>query len=206
MRLGKAAMEALQAEVTGRLLPGDEIVVVGPAGLKGTSVIAKEKEQELTKYFSKGFLADGKNLYKAWRADIKKEGISPWNLGLELGAHSLYEIGEGGFLAALWKMAEASEVGLSVALRKVPMRQETIEISEIFSVNPYRLYGKGAILIGTPSGEELVFKLEKLGCMAAVIGQAEKGIARKLYSGENFRYLERPSKDELKGVVTTWQD
>ena len=72
MRLGKAAMEALQAEVTGRLLPGDEIVVVGPAGLKGTSVIAKEKEQELTKYFSKGFLADGKNLYKAWRADIKK--------------------------------------------------------------------------------------------------------------------------------------
>lgn len=205
MRLGKAAMEALQAEVTGRLLPGDEIVVVGPAGLRGTSVIAKEKE-ELTKYFSKGFLADSKNLYEVYRADTEKEGISPWKLGMELGAHSLYEIGEGGFLAALWKMAEASEVGLAVDLRKVPIRQETIEISEIFSVNPYRLYGKGAILIGTPSGEELVFKLEKMGFMAAVIGQAENGIARKLYSGENFRYLERPLQDELKGVITTWQD
>lgn len=206
MRLGKAAMEALQAEITGRLFPGDEIVAVGPAGLKGTSVIAKEKEVELAKYFSKGFLKDSQNLYETYRADTEKEGLSPWDLGVELGAHSLYEIGEGGFLAALWKMTEASEVGLSVDLRKIPIRQETIEISEIFSVNPYRLYGKGSILIGTPSGEELVFKLEKLGFMAAVIGQTEKGIARKLYSGENFRYLERPSKDELKGVVTTWQD
>ena len=52
MRLGKAAMEALQAEITGRLFTGDEIVAVGPAGLKGTSVIAKEKEVELAKYFS----------------------------------------------------------------------------------------------------------------------------------------------------------
>lgn len=206
MRLGKAAMEALQAEITGRLLPGDEIVVAGYAGLKGTSIIAKEKEAELGRYFSKGFLADGKNLYEVYRADMEKEGISPWNLGMELGAHSLYEIGEGGFLAALWKMAEASDVGLSVDLRKIPIRQETIEISEIFSVNPYRLYGKGAVLIGTPSGEALVFKLEKLGFMAAVIGQAEKGIARKLYSGENFRYLERPLQDELKGVLKTWQD
>ena len=86
------------------------------------------------------------------------------------------------------------------------VREISFSLAEIFSVNPYRLYGKGSILIGTPSGEKLVFKLEKLGFMAAVIGQAERGIARKLYSGENFRYLERPSKDELKGVVTTWQD
>lgn len=155
MRLGKAAMEALQAEITGRLFPGDEIVAVGPAGLKGTSVIAKEKEVELAKYFSKGFLKDSQNLYETYRADTEKEGLSPWNLGVELGAHSLYEIGEGGFLAALWKMTEASEVGLSVDLRKIPIRQETIEISEIFSVNPYRLYGKGSILIGTPSGRSL---------------------------------------------------
>ena len=77
MRLGKAAMEALQAEITGRLLPGDEIVVVGPAGLKGTSVIAKEKEEELAKYFSKGFLTDSKNLYDTYRADTEREEISP---------------------------------------------------------------------------------------------------------------------------------
>ena len=37
-----------------------------------------------------------------------------------------------GFLSALWKMAEASEVGLEADFRKVPIRQETIEVCEIF--------------------------------------------------------------------------
>ena len=55
MRLGKAAMEALQSEITGRLFPGDEVVAVGPAGLKGTSVIAKEKRSGTCKIFFKRF-------------------------------------------------------------------------------------------------------------------------------------------------------
>ena len=39
MRLGQAAMEALRAEITGCLKPGDELVVACPVALKGTSVI-----------------------------------------------------------------------------------------------------------------------------------------------------------------------
>ena len=41
MRLGQAAMEALRAEITGCLQPGDELAVVCPVGLKGTSIIAQ---------------------------------------------------------------------------------------------------------------------------------------------------------------------
>ena len=44
MRLGQAAMEALRAEITGCLKPGDELVVACPVALKGTSVIAKNKD------------------------------------------------------------------------------------------------------------------------------------------------------------------
>ena len=44
MRLGQAAMEALRAEITGCLKPGDELVVACPVALKGTSVIAKNKK------------------------------------------------------------------------------------------------------------------------------------------------------------------
>ncbi len=56
-------------------------------------------------------------------------------------------MGEGGFLSALWKMAEASEVGLEADFRKVPIRQETIEVCEIFALNPYKLQADGAVLI-----------------------------------------------------------
>ena len=44
MRLGQVAMEALRAEITGCLKPGDELVVACPVALKGTSVIAKNKK------------------------------------------------------------------------------------------------------------------------------------------------------------------
>ena len=62
MRLGKEAMEALQAEITGCLHPGDELLVVAPIALAGTEILAKEKQEELRKYFSPGFLCGAQRL------------------------------------------------------------------------------------------------------------------------------------------------
>ena len=73
----------------------------------------------------------------------------------ESGASARYLMGEGGFLAALWKIAEASGVGLSADLRSVPIRQETIEICEVFDVNPYKLLSGGSILLGIRGGDAL---------------------------------------------------
>lgn len=56
-------------------------------------------------------------------------------------------------------MAEASEVGLEADFRKVPIRQETIEVCEIFDLNPYKLQADGAVLIGIRGGEALVQRL-----------------------------------------------
>ena len=52
MRLGKAAMEALQAEICGQLSPGNELVVAGAVALKGTALIAKERHEILREHFS----------------------------------------------------------------------------------------------------------------------------------------------------------
>lgn len=203
MRLGKEAMKALQAEITGCLRPGDELLVVAPIALAGTEILAREKQEELRKYFSPGFLCGAQRL-------CLKNGVTDVGKILEMagkaGASAWYEMGKGGFLGALWKMAEASQVGLTADLRKVPIRQETIEICEIFDVNPYRLYAKGSVLVGIPSGEALAFQYKRMGLAAAVIGQTNRGNDRLLYSGGNARYLERPGEDEIKGVIKTWQD
>ena len=106
-------------------------------------------------------------------------------------------MGDGGFLSALWKMAEASEVGLEADFRKVPIRQETIEVCEIFDLNPYKLHADGAVLIGIRGGEALVQRLRNEGFMAEIIGQTNNGNDRLLYSGGSARYLERPAEDEL---------
>lgn len=66
MRLGKAAMEALQAEICGQLSPGNELVVAGAVALKGTALIAKEKHEILREHFSQGFLYDSENMQESY--------------------------------------------------------------------------------------------------------------------------------------------
>lgn len=195
MKLGKEAMEALQAEITGLLSPGDELVAAGAVALKGTVLLAQNEYGELRKYFSEGFLWNCLHLEKEY--GICREEGTIWKMAEKAGASALYAMGEGGVLSALWKMAEASQVGLWADLRRIPIRQETIEVCERFDMNPYYLLSEGALLIGIPSGESLVQEFLRMGIPAAVIGQTNKSHDRLLYSGENARYLDRPARDEI---------
>lgn len=197
MRLGKAALEALQAEVTGCLIPGDEIVVVGAIALEGTSKIAFQEYTYLQKFFSTGFLEEACILPQKYGVGKPEKNSEAWKMAEEYKASALFEIGSGGILGAIWKMAEASGVGLQADLRRIPIRQETIEICEKFDLNPYKLLSEGAFLAGVSGAEALVQACEKKGIMAAVIGRTDRGNDRLLYSGENARYLERPSRDEI---------
>lgn len=223
MRLGQAAMEALKAEITGCLQPGDELVVACPVALKGTSVIAENKKDILAERFSAGFIRNCISLWEEYGAQKEVEDQTVpneqdtdqietgsaqrekksivWNIAQEAGASALYDMGEGGFLSALWKMAEASEVGLEADFRKVPVRQETIEVCEIFDLNPYKLQAEGSVLIGIRGGEALVQKLRNAGFMAEIIGQTNNGNDRLLYSGGSARYLERPAEDEIYRIL-----
>ena len=201
MRLGKAAMEALQAEICGQLSPGNELVVAGAVALKGTALIAKEKHEILREHFSQGFLYDSENMQESYGVGENPEESAAWETAKKAGATALYAMGEGGFLSALWKMAEASEVGLEVDFRKVLIRQETIEVCEIFDLNPYKLQAEGSVLIGIRGGEALVQRLRNEGFMAEIIGQTNSGNDRLLYSGGSARYLERPAADEIYRIL-----
>ena len=87
---------------------------------------------------------------------------------------------------------------MEVDLRKLPIRQETIEICEILEVNPYELYGAGALLMVTNHAGRLLRELEKEGIPAAVIGKIKKDISKVILNGEEKRYLERPCKEALE--------
>lgn len=103
MRLGKAAMEALQAEICGQLSPGNELVVAGAVALKGTALIAKEKHEILREHFSQGFLYDSENMQESYGVGENPEESAAWETAKKAGATALYAMGEGGFLSALWK-------------------------------------------------------------------------------------------------------
>ena len=118
-------------------------------------------------------------------------------IAAEAGVHAMHDVTEGGIFGALWEIGEASDVGITADLRKIPIKQETVEICEVFGINPYMLISSGSMLIGCLHGNELVEKLAKKGISAAVIGRATESNDRVVINGEETRYLEPAVSDEL---------
>ncbi len=150
--------------------------------------------EDLRKHFAPGFL----------RCLNEKEHYSTeqWmNRELEAGSSPVtaYEFaGEGGVLAALWNLSGIFNRGVDVDLRLLPMRQVTVEVCELFELNPYRLYSGNCILLAAEGGVSLVRRLRREGIPAEVVGCVTKGIARQIrHGGEEAGFLERPQPDEL---------
>ena len=178
----------------------DAIIVCGTTGESATMT---KEEREKTIKFAIDAVAKRTKVVVGTGSNSTKAAVEMSKFAEEAGADAILLLGEGGVLSALWKMAEASGVGLGADLRKIPIRQETIEICERFDLNPYYLRSEGALLLGIAGGERLVQEYRRRGIPAAVIGQTVKGNDRLLYSGENARYLDRPAPDEI--LKMNWQ-
>ena len=108
---------------------------------------------------------------------------------------------EGGIFGALWEIGAASKVGMEIDLKKILLKQETVEICEFYDINPYMLISSGCMLIVTDQANYLVDRLNAEGIAAAVIGRVTEGNDRVIINGEEKRFLEPPKSDELYQVV-----
>ena len=176
--------------------PGMDIVVTKWIGIEGTSIIAKEKEEELKTRFSASFIEKAKEL------DAYLSVLPEAQVAVKTGVSAMHDITEGGIFGALWEMGEASGIGLDIDVKKIPIRQETVEICEFYGINPYRLISSGSMLMASEDGNKLVRELEKAGISAAVIGKATEGKDRMIRKDEEeHSFLERPKVDELYQVL-----
>lgn len=176
---------------TGGLRPGQDLVVTKWIGLEGTSILAKEKEEILRERLPREIWETARDF------DQYLSVVPDAETAMEVGVTAMHDVTEGGIFGALWEMAAASGVGLEIDLGKIPIRQETIEVCEIFDINPYMLISSGSMLIGTDHGSRLVEELKKAGIHSAVVGYATMGNDRVIVNGEERRFLEPPKTDEL---------
>ncbi len=200
-----AAVRMTVVTVTGygkleRTLPGvtvgQDIVVSKWIGLEGTALLAEKYSESLL------------TRYPAWLVERaqgfwKEQSVLP-EAQVALGRHvcDMHDASEGGILAALWELAERAGTGLTVDMRKIPIRQETVEVCEYLGVNPYELLSGGCLLMTTKDGEGLTEALEEAGIPAAVIGKVTAGKDRLILNGDEVRYLDRPREDEIYRGMT----
>ena len=174
---------------------GMDIVVSKWVGIEGTMIFAKEKEAELKEHFPADFV-DTAIGFDRYLSVVPEAAVA-----VKSGVAAMHDVTEGGLFGALWEMAEASGVGLEIDLKKIPIRQETVEICEYFDVNPYGLISSGMMLMASEDGNALVHALAEANIPATVIGKATEGNDRVIVRDEERRFLEPPKTDELYKVL-----
>lgn len=173
------------------ICPGMDLVISKWIGLEATSILAKEREEQLRTRFSPEFIRTAREF------DRYLSVVPDAAAARKAGAAAMHDITEGGVFGAFWEMASAGGVGLEIDLRAVPIRQETIEICEFFGVNPYQIMSSGSMMIAAEDGQRVVRALKDAGIPGAVVGRTTEGNARILRNGDEIRYLDKPQPDEL---------
>ncbi|NBI90051.1 hydrogenase maturation factor [Lachnospiraceae bacterium] len=175
--------------------PGMDVVASKWIGLEGTVFLVENQEKELLARYPARFLGEAQRLER-FLSVIPEAAVAG-----KSGVCAMHSVGEGGIFGALWELAEGAGVGLDIDLKKIPVKQETIEICEFFGLNPYELASGGCLLMVSGNGHDLVREMEKQQIQAAVIGKITDSNDRVVINGEERRFLENPKADEIYKVL-----
>ena len=175
--------------------PGREIVLTGWIGLAGMLRIAEEREAELKERFAPAFLkqieAFGGGIFAGTAIQIARG----------TGIRIMRQITEGGIFAALWQLSKETGTGIDIDMKKISVRQETIEVCENYRLNPYQLTSTGSFLMLAADGKGLAGELRRNGIEAAVIGRMTDNNDKVIRNGEEIRYIDRPAPDEINKII-----
>ena len=171
-----------------------DLVVAGTVGREGAAMLAAEYAKRLEERYAPSYVEAAKHLFD----DGSMTAVA--DILQEKEVVSVHDVREGGIFAALWEMAAAANVGLSIDLKNIPIKQHTIEVCEYFNLNPYMLRSGGTLLLACANGARIVEQLKNAGVQAAVIGQTTAGNDRLIRYDDEARFLEPPKMDEYYKV------
>ncbi|MCM1566405.1 MAG: AIR synthase family protein [Dehalobacter sp.] len=175
----------------------DDVIMTKWAGLEGTSIIAADRKEELEGRLATADIKAAKSFIE--KISVVEEGVAAG----EFGANSMHDATEGGILGAAWEIAESSGKGIDIFIDKIPVREVTRKICDIYGIDPYRLISSGSMLITAKNGAKLVRILEGKGIPASIIGRVTPQ-SRNIIRGEAVFQLKPPDVDELfkaKGLM-----
>ena len=173
------------------------IVMTKWVGLYGTVRIAKEKKEDLLTRLPEYLIEDAARFEKYLSTEKDTETAKGVN------ECETIPLGAGGLYKALYELSKEKKCGITAFAKAIPIRQETIEISEFYDINPYMLNSQGSILIITPREKvkDLLLKLAKNEIPAAMIGRFTGGNDCIVTNGERRTYIKPPKEDGLWCVI-----
>ncbi|MFW6320235.1 MAG: hydrogenase expression/formation protein HypE [Halohasta sp.] len=173
------------------LSPGDKLVVSGPVGDHGITLLAERE----------GFDIDG---------DLTSD-VAPINDVVEaaLAAGSVTAMKDptrGGLATALNEMVRKADVGATVDETAIPVRESVAATGELLGIDPFDVANEGKVVFGVEAADadavvEAIRSTER-GSEAAVIGEVTADNAGRVVLDTGFgrRYLSEPEGQQLPRI------
>ena len=158
---------------TGGAKPGDSILLSKGICIEGTSIIAREKENEL---LSHGIPQE---LIRRAQEFLFNPGISvvrEARLAFETGhVHSMHDVTEGGLANGLYELAMAANLAVVVEHDRIPILEESRVLCSLYDLNPLGVIASGALLITVPIAdvEKIIQEADGEGISIVRIGYCE---------------------------------
>lgn len=171
---------------------GDKLLITKYIGIEGTSILAKELEEELIGKLGKDKIQIAKDMGNM--ISVVKEG----QISGDIGVKYMHDITEGGVYGAIWESSKAIGKGIRIWKNSIPVKDITREIGELLNIDIYRLISSGSMLI---IGEEekiskIQERLNKCNINSKIIGEViEDGLILE-ENGKKYK-IDPPGSDEL---------
>lgn len=178
-------------DISGKVHPGQQIALTKWIGMEGAFLMNQYKKKELSERFPRQMLDFAQNCGR-WLS-VQEEA----DLAAECGVSYMHNLSNGGVLNALWELSVYSKRGMTVDFKKIPVRQEIIEMCEFYNMNPYRLLSGGSLLMTFEPECGIVSMLEENEIPVAVIGEVTDGNDKILVNEDEERYIDVTCRDEL---------
>ncbi|MCX6816336.1 MAG: AIR synthase family protein [Candidatus Beckwithbacteria bacterium] len=196
--LGEVAKEKLVS--TSGAKPGDAIILTKGIVIEGTSIIAREKQEELKKRgYDEEFIRKSQNFLHQPGLSVVRDAL----LANQFVVHAMHDPTEGGLSAGLYEVAQASRVGLLVDREKIPILEESGILCEEYGLDPLKTIASGALLIIAPpeSVDSITSVLRRHKILATTIGEIkEKNQGLKIVTAGRVEDLDFSAKDEITKI------
>lgn len=178
-------------KMIGKATPGQAVIITKWVGLQGTSYLAKKYKEALCQRYPAYYIEEAASFEKYMTA------VPEAAVAVKSGVGAMHDISKGGVFGALWELAESAGVGLDIDLKKIPLRQETVEVCEFCNRNPYELMSAGSLLLTATDGEKMIHALQEAGIEATIVGSVTDSKDRILRNEDEIRYMDRPCVDAI---------
>jgi len=175
---------------------GDVVLLTKAVALEGTSLIAREKADDLT-HLPVDLLAEARGYLHDPGISIVRDAAIVRAAG---PVHAMHDPTEGGVAMGLHEVAQASGVGLAIDAESLPIWPPTVALCAAFGLDPLGLLASGALIAVMPPevAEAALVALAAAGIQAQPIGRvvpAAQGV--RLHRAGQALPLPTFARDEL---------